>query len=235
MATTNGPGLKEFAPDIVLVDGPMVRDFGFPFTTRMTIVRLSDGALWIDSPVPVAPDTLAQIQAWGPVRYLVAGTPRHVWRLRTWHRQFPDAELWVCRKQPARFRHLPWTGVLGPKAANPWASDLDYHVFQGSALLEEVCFFHAKSRTLIMNDLIQHHQKQAGKPLRNALLTWAGSSGARGDVPLDIRWSFRDRARARQSLAQLMSWDFERLVIAHGPCVEQGAKDVVMQAFRWLR
>ena len=55
-----------------------------------------------------------------------------------------------------------------------------------------------------------------------------------GGVGLDIRLSFIRRNLARQSLQKLLSWDFDRLIIAHGPCVETGAKAFVERAFRWL-
>ena len=51
---------------------------------------------------------------------------------------------------------------------------------------------------------------------------------------LDIRLSFIRRNLARQSLQKLLSWDFDRLIIAHGPCIETGAKAFVERAFRWL-
>ena len=38
----------------------------------------------------------------------------------------------------------------------------------------------------------------------------------------------------KKSLRKLLSWDFDRLVIAHGPCIEKNAKAFVEQAFRWL-
>ena len=231
----NGASIHEFAPDILLVDGPIVRDFGFPFPTRMAVIRLRNGSLWIDSPVPVSTEILTRIQALGPVLYLVAPTPRHVWRLREAQLRFPKAELWACRQIPAKLRHLPVTGILGSTVPEAWAADLDQLVFRGNPLLEEVCFFHARSRTLIMDDLIQHHLKEAGKPLRNALLTLVGSSGSQGEVPLDIRWSFWDRTQARHSLEQLLAWDFDRLVIAHGPCIECDAKAVIEHAFHWLQ
>ena len=74
-------GFSEFAENIWIVDGPNVRDMGFMFTTRMTVVRLYDGSLWVDSPVTVPSETLSRITELGPVRYLVAATQRHVWRL----------------------------------------------------------------------------------------------------------------------------------------------------------
>ena len=106
--------LYEFANNIWLADGPVVRDMGVSFTTRMTIVKLSDGSLWISSPVPVAFATLKAISELGEVRYLIAATPRHVWRLSAWHTLFPDAALWASR--PTLFTlqkgHLPLSGYL---------------------------------------------------------------------------------------------------------------------------
>ena len=51
---------------------------------------------------------------------------------------------------------------------------------------------------------------------------------------LDIRLTFIHRNLARQSLKKLLSWDFDRLIIAHGPCIEKDAKAFVKRAFRWL-
>lgn len=46
--------LRPVADDLWIVDGPEIRMryFGLrlPFTTRMTIIRLSDGRLWVHSP-----------------------------------------------------------------------------------------------------------------------------------------------------------------------------------------
>ena len=61
-----------FAKNIWIADGPDVRDMGVMFTTRMTIVKLSDSSLWLESPVSVPFETLKRITALGPVRYLVA-------------------------------------------------------------------------------------------------------------------------------------------------------------------
>jgi hypothetical protein len=52
------PDLQAFAKDVWIADGPNVRDFGVMFTTRMVVVKLSDGSLWVNSPVPVPFATL---------------------------------------------------------------------------------------------------------------------------------------------------------------------------------
>ena len=92
--------MQTFAENVWIIDGPPVRDMGFMFTTRMTVVKLSDGSLWVNSPVPLPFDALKRMAELGTVRYLVAATPRHVWRLAAWHSLFPEAQLWVARSTP---------------------------------------------------------------------------------------------------------------------------------------
>ena len=39
------PEFQEFSNNVWIIDGPSVRDMGFMFTTRMTVVKLSSGWL----------------------------------------------------------------------------------------------------------------------------------------------------------------------------------------------
>jgi hypothetical protein len=55
-----------------------------------------------------------------------------------------------------------------------------------------------------------------------------------GGVPLDIRMGVIHRKLARESVERLLSWDFDKLIIAHGRIIEKDAKQFVEQAFRWL-
>lgn len=229
--------LKEFAQNVWIADGPDVRDMGILFTTRMTVVKLSSGALWVSSPVAVPFETLKQIADLGPVKYLVAATPRHVWRLEAWRALFPEAELWTARKTPFTLKkgRLPAAGVLdNAEHENPWLSDFDLIPFKGNPLIEEVIFFHKISRTLILDDLIQIHPEIGNRPLLNALIRLVGVAAPHGGVAIDIRLSFINRKLARKSLEKLLSRDFDKLIVAHGDCVEKDAKPFVERAFRWL-
>jgi hypothetical protein len=230
------PELQEFGENLWIVDGPNVRDMGILFTTRMTLVKLSGGSLWVDSPVSVPSDTLQRITDLGPIQYLVAATPRHVWRLEGWHKLFPDAQLWAPKPSPFTLKkgNLPFTGILGDAPPQGWSGDLDQAAIKGNPLIEEVFFFHKRSRTVILDDLIQIHPMEKGKPLLNLLFKLAGAAAPHGGVGLDLRLSFIHRKPARQSLEKVLSWDFDKLVIAHGPCIEKDAKPFVERAFRWL-
>lgn len=230
------PALSPFAENVWIVDGPKVRDMGVMFTTRMTIVKLRDGSLWVESPVSVPSETLKRITGLGQMKYLVAATPRHVWRLSAWHALFPEAELWACRPTPMTLKKnpLPFTGILGDEPPQAWQNDFDQVAFKGNPLIEEILFFHKASRTVILDDLIQVHPKVGGKYFLNALFKLEGVVAPNGGVGLDIRLSFIHRNLARRSLEKLLSWDFDKLIIAHGPCIEQDAKPFVRRAFRWL-
>ena len=135
---------------------------------------------------------------------------------------------------PSKHAPLPFTGILDDESPRAWKNDFDQLPFKGNPLIEEVLFFHKPSRTVIMDDLIQIHPRVEGKHLRNALFKLEGVLSPYGGVGLDIRLSFVRRNLARQSLQKLLSWDFDRLIIAHGPCIEKDARAFVERAFRWL-
>jgi Domain of unknown function (DUF4336) len=226
--------LQKFAEKVWIIDGPPVRPIGVPLPTRMIIVKLSDGSLWVNSPVSVSREAFDRIVASGPVRYLVAPTKLHVWRLEEWHALFPDAELWAPPQIPNAFKRLPFAGILAGSPPQRWAEDFDQLVFKGNFFVQEVFFFQKRSRTVILADFIQNHPIATGKPILNALWNIFGVAYPNGGVPCDIRLSFADRNLARGSLEKLLSWDFDKLIIAHGVCVEKDTRPFVQQAFQWL-
>jgi hypothetical protein len=220
---------------LTVVEGPIVRDFGMPFPTRMTVAVLADGSVWVESPVPVTYETLTRLTGLGPIRYLVANTPRHVWRLDQWHEPFPDAELWAARSTPATLKRsrLPLAGTLSDHPVTGWASDLDQVAIAGSRFIEETCFLHKRSRTLIVGDLIQVHDLQPGKTFSNMIKRVGGVAGPVGGTSVDIRASFWDRDALRASIQGLLDWEFDNLILAHGSWVMGNAKPFVENAFAW--
>ena len=228
--------LTQFGRDIWVVDGPDARDMGLLFTTRMTIVRLSNDTVWVESPVSLPAEILDQIREIGPVEYVVASTQRHIWRLNAWHDLFPNAQLWapVGARLALGDLSAPIHDVYIDTPPLGWAQDIDQLAFKGSSLLKEVMFFHKPSHTLIVGDLVQANPMLKGRPFRNVIFKLMGAAYPNGGVGLDLRLSFRDKALARQSMERMMSWDFDRLIIAHGPCVESKAKSFLRDAFKWL-
>jgi len=73
-----------------------------------------------------------------------------------------------------------------------------------------------------------------GKPLTNLIFKMGGVQGPAGGVTLDMKMTFLNRTLARQSLEKLFAWDFDKLIIAHGECIESNAKQHLRTAFRGL-
>ena len=44
----------------------------------------------------------------------------------------------------------------------------------------------------------------------------------------------RDRAAARASLEQILAWDFDRVVVAHGDVLETGGREALRSGYHWL-
>jgi polar amino acid transport system substrate-binding protein len=64
--------LKQFGREIWIADGPAVVTAGFQYPTRMAIIRLSGGGLFIWSPIQLVESLRAEVDALGDVRFLVA-------------------------------------------------------------------------------------------------------------------------------------------------------------------
>lgn len=186
----------------------------------MIVVKLGNGDLWINSPVEAAPNEMERVARLGAVKHLVAPTTLHTWRLRSWAKVFPEAQMWT-------------PDMLGDSPPAAWLGDLDQLIFKGSRILTELEFFHETSRTLIFCDFIQNYPPGTGNPFLNVLMQAAGVLG--GGVPIDIRLSFAgNKVIGRQTLERLLSWDFDKIILAHGDCVDRDAKAFVRRAFHWL-
>lgn len=145
--------LKSVAPDVWIVDGPHIRLFGMPFPTRMTIIRLATGGLWLHSPTAFSTPLLEAVHALGPVEHLIAPNWIHYASLGDWSSSCPRAVTWAApgvseraasRKVPLRIDH-----VFGPQTEVPWACEIKWLHVKGSSMHQEVVFFHSETKTLI--------------------------------------------------------------------------------------
>src|ERR1700758_22479 len=69
--------LQPFGPEIWIADAPVASFYGFPYSTRMAVIRLSDGILFVWSPVALSTELRAAVDALGPVRHLVSPNALH--------------------------------------------------------------------------------------------------------------------------------------------------------------
>jgi len=234
--------LKPVAPDVWIVDGPGIR-FGmprlkFPFPKRMTIVRLTPGDLFVQSPTPLTPSLRAEVEREGKVRFIVGPSRLHYWWIPEWRAAFLGAEVYLApgvRKQSKGridFDGLPLTAESG----YPWDGEIATLPIAG-AYLTAVEFFHRASRTLILADLIENFEPRKVGSAFLRLLAWVGGvSFPHGGISRDLRLNFtwRHRRQLREAVRTMLAWDPERVIFAHGRWHEKNGGIELRRAFQWL-
>jgi hypothetical protein len=198
---------------------------------RMTVVRLSDGKLLLHSPIALDDSLRRQLDGLGEVGWLVGPSRAHHLFLGDYARAYPSAQLCGAPGLPEKREDLRFHHVLEEGAAL-WRGDLVFRVFRGAPMMNEVVFFHPSSRTLILTDLAFHLPPGARNRAR-AFHWLVGATGRFGPHRL-IRLGIRDRKAARASLEELLTWDFDRVILSHGDILEQGGKERMRSAFSFL-
>ena len=226
---------KPFADEVWIVDGPEIRmDYGpasMPFPTRMTVVRLASGGLWVHSPIAPNAGLFAAIEALGPVRHLVAPNSLHYWYMADWLERYPEAVSHAApgldkAKRAFRIDHVLETGRTGE-----WSSEIACVVVPGTSVTEAVFFVRA-AKVAVLTDLIENFEPAR---VRKRLLRWLIRLGrADGSTPLDMRATyFPRRQQVAAAVTEILDWPAEKVVMAHGRPYECDGAEELRRALRW--
>ena len=235
--------LKRVDEDIWIIDGPIVRmamyGLAIPFSTRMVIVRLRSGELWCHSPIELIPELQNEIDQLGPVRHLVSPNKIHYAHINTWAKAYPAAITWaspgVCDRAMQQKIEVTFDHELNDEPPPQWKDEIDQVIFRGSRFMDEVVFFHRKSATLILADLIENFEPEKVAKKWRWLLPLAGNVDPDGKTPLDLRMTFwGQKEQARACFKRILSWEPDKIILAHGRWYESNGTAELRRAFRWL-
>lgn len=201
---------------------------GLRMFSRMTVVRLHGGKLWLHSPVPISPQVRAQLAELGEVAFIVAPNRFHHLFAGTCSQAFPQAALFGAPGLAAKRPDLEGMRTLRDRTEPEWAGELEQVFVEGIPALNETLWFHRGSRTLIITDLCQWWTGSMPATAR----AYASLTGIRKrlGVPLTVRLVIKDKAALARSAGRILQWDFERVVVAHNAIIEDGAHDAVKRA-----
>ena len=232
--------LKGVAQDVWIVDGPVIR-FGigwprFPFPTRMTVIRLSSGELFVHSPTPLTPLLREEIERTGRVGFIIGPNRVHYWWIPEWKLAFPDAAVYLAPRiqEQAKRRIVFDCRPLAAPNGYLWDAEIATLPVPGS-YMTEIEFFHRSSRTLILTDLIESFEPHKVRSVFLRLLTIIGGvSPPHGGLPRDLRLNFtwRHRKELQAAARTMLAWNPERVIFAHGRWHETNGAAELQQAFR---
>lgn len=223
--------LRKLAENLWTIERPQ-RFWGLEVGCRMTVMRLEDGSLFLHSPVALDAQLRRELDELGTVRYAVAPNRFHHLHAGDVSRAYREARLWVAAGVERKRPDLEITGVLTDDAPAEWKREVDQLYFRGRPFENEVVFLHRASRTLVLCDLAFNFGPAAPIVTR-VVLTLLGGYGGFRTTRLDPLL-IRDRGAARRSLEQILAWDFDRVVVAHGNVLERGGRDLLRAGYSWL-
>lgn len=207
-----------------------------PFSTRMTIVRLAGGQLFVHSPTPVTPSLQQEIAEIGRPRWIIGPNRIHYWWMPDWRATYHDADIYLApriREQSAGRIDFPTT-ALDRDRGYPWDEAIATLPIHGS-YMTEVEFFHHPSRTLILTDLIENFEtSKMPTTWMRWLVRLSGVAAPHGAMPFDMRLTFwRQRRALKAAIRRMIAWRPERVVIAHGKWFERDGEAALRRAFHW--
>ena len=230
--------LEKIGDDLWLAEGSIVSFHGFAYPTRSVVARLEDGQIWVWSPIVLDPEIRRDIDGLGPVGHLVSPNKLHHLFLSDWGAAYPEARIWgpasTFRRRPDIACGLP----LEDTPPDAWRGAFDQAWFRGSFAMDEIVFFHRRSKTAIVADLVQAFDETF---LRDHWSWWqrpfarfGGITAADPEAPSDWRSTFVRRRLARAARGKVLGWDCAQVVLAHGVWPRHGGHAFLARALAWL-
>ena len=224
----------EYYPDLIWLKDYPVHYAGVDFSSRMTVVRLSNGNLFIHSPCEIDADVKSKIDQLGKVDFIVAPGSYHYFYIESAQQAFPEAETFICpgieRKKP----EIDFDWLLGNRPDKRWAHDFEQVLIRGNKFIWEVAFYHKITHTLILVDLIENITDTTADVSWILKLWWklVFRMWNRPKPAPEYQLGWNDKKAAAKSLQRILNWDFERIIIAHGDLIEANAKEIALQAWQ---
>src|SRR5207249_9849205 len=142
---------KPMGPGIGIVDGPFEYltvgwvTLPLPFTTRMTVVRLSNGNLFLQSPIKFDEVLASELQRMGTIRHLVSPNQFHYAHIGEWSKAFPGAVAWASPRARKRARSrgidVHFDRDIGIEPPEEWRAEIDQTAVP-AGIVGEIVLFH---------------------------------------------------------------------------------------------
>lgn len=214
--------IRCLAPDVFVLDGTWTNRFA----RRMTVVRTPRG-LWVHNAMRLRSEDYPKLEELGAVAWIVAPNAFHCSEAHVYKARYPAARLLVSPLAKAKVeRQCP---VDGP-ASEYVDACLESHDVAGTRWLGETVFFHVPSRTLIVTDLVFNMRCEV-VGMERLFYRWNRIDQRFGPSRI-FRYLFaRDPAKVGESLARILEWNPQRVIMNHGEVLETGGHEALRRGF----
>lgn len=230
--------LREIDRNIWVGEQPL-KYLGLNVDTRMTVIRLTTGELIVISPIQLDNTTTHQLNEIGDVSYIIAPNLYHYLFASKFKAIYPKAKLWAAPGLESKRSELPIDKVISDDETSI-LDEVEYLLFDGfrvfdlngPALLNECVFFHQASHTLILTDTAFHFDESF--PLTTQLVARVIGGYKKLSPSLLERFATREKEKVKQSVQNVLAWDFRRVIMAHGSIIDNDAKRRFREGYEWF-
>ena len=174
----------------------------------------------IHSTAAFTPEEVAAICALGEPGWLLDGILRHDTFAKEGRAAFPG----IPYLAPAGFSEVVGfpTELIVP-APVEWEGELLALEIQGAPEARDTALLHIPSRTLILTELVFNFGSD--EPLWTELLLRVAVGGEHHPgMSRPVKAGVKDQAAFEISLATILGWDFDRVIVGHGDVIERDGK-----------
>jgi hypothetical protein len=230
--------LKPVAEGVWIVDSGPLHVLGLALPIRMTVLRLSNGDLWLHSPTRFTSGLRGQLEREGRIAHLIAPDIAHWSFLRDWQANCPGVLTWAApglrERRPVRKAGVRIDHVLSDTPPPEWTGEVEQVRIHGLGF-DEVDFLHRRSGTLILTDLVQNletdHMSTAGRMFARL----SGVAAPHGGTPVYLRLVLRaNKAEATRAATRLVEWQPKRVIFSHGRWFERSGTQALRRSLGWL-
>ena len=223
MAPYPHTALEQLEENLWVVEGSIPKN---PLKRRMSIVQLSDGRLVLHSPILMDETSMAQMEAKGPVGFVIIPNGYHRIDARAFADRYPEAKILCPRESEKRIAEVVRIdGYLDAFVEDP---ALAVEVLNGGKVGEGVLIVRSNAGvSLVFNDtLFNVHQVEGA--FRRFMLRMAGSFGGPKVTPLGRLILVRDKRKLASHLHRLADRpNLRHLIPGHGDVISADVNEAL--------
>lgn len=219
---SNGP-IEKLSPRVWRVEGSLP---GMPLRRVMTILRCASGELVVHNAIALEAAAMAELEAWGEVRWILVPNGFHRLDAPAFAKRFPAAKV-LC-PPGARAKVEEVVQVAGTYADFPRDAAVTLHVLDGVGEQEGYVRVEDEAGvTLVMNDLVfnmPHVPGVQGFVLKHVTRSTGGPQLTR----VSRFFLVKDAARVRAQLETLAATPrLRRVIVSHHQTIEDDPAGVL--------
>ena len=227
--------LTEYVKNQIWILEYPIRFAGMDLFARTTIIKADNDDLIIHDPCKIDDAIKNEIDSLGVVKFINApGTYHHLF-VTDFQEKYPNAETFVCPGLEKKRPDIKFDWILGSKPDPRWEGILEQSIIEGTRYISEVAFFHKPSKTLILVDLLENigdnYRHKAGLLLqfwwKVVLRMWNNPKAAP-----EYQMGWGKKKIVKIGLNKILSWDAERVILAHGVNIENNVNNTLRTAWK---